>query len=450
MRVWICRLIVSVIMVGCAAAGDESLTTGNQGLAELRVDAAPLLAAGITRVTVDGAGQSQELVLNPATGTFDGVLFLPSGPQTLVASAFSGDTLVGRSRPTAVEVAAGAVTRIVIRILDLSVQAPPLFGPIVDSLSFPTTTQAGASASFAISAVAPAGDPVSYAWSSSCADATFSAPDAATTAWSKAAAGSCTVTVLVTSNGFSVALSLLIVVFPAGAGSGGVDVSGAFITAPAIELFLPGAGCNVFPGTNASCPFTLTSPSTTFYQVDVFSWGGSAVGTLDVTDDCGGRFGRSFRSPSDIGGSWLPPVGGGLCTLTAHAVNGDGLSSTLSAAILTRPGTLPMTQPPQIGVSLDTGCFFTGPGPVASCPPAQPGRQVSLFSSLGWADGAPGSVTLTDDCGGVQLEPDSTSAFTASWTPSGTPGRTCTTTVRATNLQGVTSEATGQYLLAAP
>lgn len=450
MRVWISSLIVSVLAVGCAAAGDEALTTGSRGLAELQVDAAPLLAAGITRVTVGGAGQSQELVLNPATGTFDGVLFLPSGPQTLVASAFSGDTLVGQSRPTAVEVAAGAVTRIVIRILDLSVQAPAIYGPIFDSLSFPTTTQAAASASFAISAVAPAGDPLTYAWSSSCADATFSAPGAATTAWSKPAQGSCTVTVLVTSNGLSVAQSFVIVVFPAGAGSGGIDVSGAFITAPGIELFLPGVGCSVLAGANASCPLTLTSPSTTFYQVAVFSWGGSVIGTFDVTDDCGGRFGRSFRDASVIGGNWLPPVGGGLCTLTAHAVNGDGLSSTLSAAILTRPGTLPVTQPPQIGVSLDIGCSFTAPGPVATCPAAQAGRRVSLFGSIGWANGTPGSVTVTDDCGGVQLEPDSTSSLNVSWTPSGTPGRTCTTTVRATNLQGVTTEATGQYLLVAP
>src|ERR1041384_5899579 len=100
MRAWIWSVIASVIIVGCATAGDGPLTTGEQGLAELRVDAGPLLSVPITRVIVDAAGQSQDLAFNPATGTFDATLFLPSGGQSLVASAFSGDLLVGQSRPT--------------------------------------------------------------------------------------------------------------------------------------------------------------------------------------------------------------------------------------------------------------------------------------------------------------------------------------------------------------
>lgn len=111
MRFWIFGSIVSAIAVGCATTGEPPTTTDRQGIAEVHVDAAQLFAAGITRVTLAAAGQPEELTFNPATGTFDGSLILPSGAQTLVASAFSGDTLVGQSQPTSVDVQSGAVTR---------------------------------------------------------------------------------------------------------------------------------------------------------------------------------------------------------------------------------------------------------------------------------------------------------------------------------------------------
>ena len=448
MRVWICSLIASVIAVGCATASQETPLT-NQGVAEVRVDAAQLLSAGITRVTVDGAGQSQDLTLNATTGTYDSTLFLPSGSQSLVASAFASGTLVAQSRPTSVDVQAGAVTRIVIRILDLSIQGPPVYGPIIDSLSFPTTTQAGAAATFAISVIAPASDPVTYAWSSDCADATFSAPDAATTSWTKAAQGTCTVTVVVTSNGFSASQSFGIVVFPAGSGSGAVAVNGVLVTAPAIFLSLSGAGCFVAPGGNASCPLTIASPSATSYQLSVASWGGSDPGTLDLSDNCGGRFGISSRDPSGRFGFWLPPVGGGLCILTAHAVSSDGLASTLTAAVLTHPGTPATAQPPQIGLAVFGTCFTTAPGAPVDCGSIPGGTQQSLFGSVGWADGFPGSLTINDDCVGPQPDPTSTSFFSALWTTPTAPG-TCTITVRATDLEGVATDAVARYQVVAP
>lgn len=449
MRVWIYGLIVSASAVGCATAGEEPTTTDRQGIAELRVDAAPLLASGITRVTVDGAGQSSDLVQNPATGTFDGTVFLPAGTQRLVASAFSDDVLVAQSRPTQVAVQAGIVTRIEIRILDLTPQGPPLYGPIFDSLSFPTTTQAGASVTFSISVVAPAGDPVTYAWSSSCPDATFSAPGAATTSWSKAAQGACTITAVGTSNGIPVVQSFVIAVFPAGSGSGAVDVSGVLVTAPALGIFLPGAGCNVFAGGNASCPLMLASPATTSYEAEVFNWGSSTPGTLEVSDNCGGRFGTASRNPGDVSGSWLPPVGGGLCILTMRAVNGDGLASTLSAAILTRSGTPATAQPPQLFVSFDNGCAFQSSATPTDCGSLQAGGERLVFGNVFWADGLPGSVTIADDCAGAQ--PDAIGAFfSATWSVPTTPGRACTTTVRATNLQGASTELAARYQLFGP
>jgi hypothetical protein len=451
MRAGICSVIASVIAVGCATAGHETTVTDRQGLAELQVDAAPLLAAGITRVTVDGAGRSQELALNFATGTYDGTIFLPSGSQSLVASAFASDTLVAQSRPTPVEVQPGAITRVVIRILDLSMQGPPVYGPIIDSLTFPTSTEAGASVSFAISVVAPAGDPVTYQWSSSCADSTFSAPTAGTTSWSKPTEGACTITVLATSNGFTTAQSFGIIVFPAGAGSGAVNVSGVLVTAPQMFLSLPEVGCFTEIGLNASCPGTIASPSTAQFQLSVFNWGNSPPGTLELSDSCGGRFGTSSRSPGDIVGFWLPPVGGGLCILTARAVNGDGLVSTVTAAVLTHAGTPATPQPPTIGIQISSNngsCFAVAPGDPVTCPvPVQAGTQVSLFGSTGWADGHPGSLTINDDCAGPQPAPSNTSFFGAVWTVPTAPA-TCTVTVRATDLEGVATDAIMHYPVA--
>lgn len=452
MRAGIWSLIASVIAVGCATADHEPTATDQQGLAELHVDATPLLAAGINRVVVEGAGRSQDLRLNVATNTYDGTLFLPSGSQSLVASAFASDTLVAQSRPTSVDVAAGAVTRVVIRILDLSMQGPPVYGPIVDSLSFPTTTDAGTTVTFSISVVAPAGDPVSYAWISDCADSTFSAPTAATTGWSKPTQGACTITAFATSNGITTGQSFAILVFPAGTGNGAVNVSGLLVTAPQLFLSLPNVSCFVEPGLNASCPVTIASPATTAYQASVFDWGNSSPGTLELSDNCGGRFGVASHSPTDVTGDWLPPTTGGVCILSARAVNGDGLATTVTAAILTHPGTPATAQPPQLGVQLIGSlgsCFLVAPGDPITCAPFMAGSQVSLFGSSGWADGHPGSLTVDDDCAGHQPDPPSVSFFNVSWTAPTTRSN-CTVTVHATNLEGASTDAVIHYPVVGP
>src|ERR1051325_6321169 len=116
MRACLCNLIVAVLMVGCTTTNPE-LDTDHQGV-ELHVDTKPFLTGPITRVSVEAAGQTQDLVFNPATQTFDGTLFLPAGMQSLVARAFGGDMLVGQSQPTPVQVTPGTITRVLLRILD--------------------------------------------------------------------------------------------------------------------------------------------------------------------------------------------------------------------------------------------------------------------------------------------------------------------------------------------
>jgi hypothetical protein len=444
MRACLCNLIVAVLMVGCTTTNPE-LDTDHQGV-ELHVDTKPFLTGPITRVSVEAAGQTQDLVFNHATQTFDGTLFLPAGMQSLVARAFGGDMLVGQSQPTPVQVTPGTITRVLLRILDLTGTPGAVYGPIFDSLSFPPTTDAGTTVTFAISVVAPFGDPVTYAWSSDCMDSMFTTPSAATTGWSKAAQGTCTITVTATSNGFTVGQSFGIAVFPAGANIGAVAASATFIRSPFPFLSLSEIGCFVGPNDNGSCPTTIASPAVTSYDASV----GGTPGTLDVSDDCGGRFGVSSRSPGDVNGFWLPPVGGGLCLLTVHAVSGDGLSATLTAAVLTRAGTAPTARPPQPSAVFDTGCSFGSSATPPDCGSVPPGIQRTVFGNVFWDNGHPGALTIRDDCAGPQPDPSTTTFFSATWQAPNTPGATCTTTVRATDLEGVVTEVAARYHLGAP
>jgi hypothetical protein len=118
MRLCTYVLSVCVFAIGCTTTHPDMLGTASQGVAELRVDAASLVAADVTRVTVETGGLTEELLLNPATGTFDGALFLPAGPQDVVARAFSDQALIGASNPTSVIVQVSAVTRVTLRIID--------------------------------------------------------------------------------------------------------------------------------------------------------------------------------------------------------------------------------------------------------------------------------------------------------------------------------------------
>jgi hypothetical protein len=449
MRTCIPPLIIAAFVAGCTANGMGTHGADEQGLVELRVDTGSLAAGSITRATAEAAGISQDLVLNPITGTFDGSLMLAVGMQRVVVRAFSGTALVGLSHPASVDVQSGMVTRVTVRILDLTGDAPPAYGPIFDSLSFPTTAQVGVPAPFAISVIAPAGDPVTYAWSSSCADSSFSAPGAATTSWSKPAEGSCTITVTAASSGFTITQNFMIVVFAAGAGTGAVTVTGVFVGAPGVSISLSDLGCNVFPGSNASCASAIASPATTAFGVSAFDWGASSTpGTLELSDNCGGRFGMS-GSRDSLFGAWLPPVAGGLCILTARATNGDGVVGTTSAAILVRPGMPATSQPPHIDARyLSLGCAPFSPSPV-DCGQVHAGFMLIMSGQIDWRDGLPGTASVSDDCADslpAQVDPTFLSAM---WMVPATPGASCTR-VRATSLQGSSTEVSARYTIAVP
>jgi hypothetical protein len=442
-------LTACLVMIGCTAVepdAPDAVSAVSQGVTEVRVDAQSFTGL-VSRVTVEGSGRTQDLVLNFETQTFDGVLTLPSGTQTVVARAFSGADLVGVSTPTAVDVQPGVVTRLLLRIVDVSVETPT-FGPIFDSLTFPTSAEVGAPITFALSVVAPAGDPVTYSWTSGCAAATFSAPDAATTSWSSSSVGSCQIDVVATSRGLSVHQSFFVVVFPAGSLDGGVSISGTFVRSPALELRLNTVHCDVLTGSSdSSCPDAIASPATTSFQLNVFGWGVSTPGTLEITDNCGGSFGVTFPSEDLIQGAWLPPAAGGVCIITGRAINGDGAIGTVTAAVLVHPGTQATSQTPSLNVSISTefgSCFLFNNDPTAplSCGGTEIGVSVFLNTNASYLDGNPGTLEVTDDCGGGHTVSSNPFNFGQLWTVTPSGGTSCTVTVRATSLQGAVGTAT--------
>lgn len=451
-----------VAVTGCASEPDEPgvVASAEQGIAELRVDAGALAELPLTRVAVEVDGRISELVFNPARDSFDGALAVPAGAHTVIARAFSGDALIGASNATSIEVEAGVVTRVLLSILDLRSETPR-FGPIFDSLSFPTSTTVNASATFALSVVAPAHDPIAYRWTSSCADSMFGAPSSATTTWVKPTTGSCRIAVEAVSNDISVSREFDVVVFPEGSQDGGVAVSGAFLTAPRLFMTI-GSGQNQCLGdsrftadANASCLDAFAQPEVVAVNLSALSWGGGTPGTLSLSDDCGGKFAMSSRSSDFVSAFWLPPLEGGVCIVKATALNGEGGIGTLSLAALARPG-VRATQPvPRIfGFNSTAGCFFENSDP--NVPPslcsgsAFVGGTASVSVSTSAADGLPVAFTVTDNCGGTPTEATSVTNLFRTWTLSQAPGSVCTVTVRAVSFQNVEAFAQSSFSVLGP
>lgn len=436
---------VCALAAGCAAHAPSPDVA--QGVAELRIDPGSLQSDGITRMTVEVDGAAQDLGFNSTTGTFNASLFLPVGAHTLVGRAFSDDDLVGESNPVPVQITTGSVTRVELRVLDLTGGGPRNYGPLFNSLTFPTSVEAQKSASFALSVFAPGGDPVSYQWTSDCTDSTFSTPSAATTGWSKPTAGSCAISVTATSNGFSLSRAFSIVVFPPGSANGAADVTGTFIAAPRVNITFFDLACGVSPGGNESCAATIAAPRVTTLSAFVFDWGGSTPGPFEVSDNCGGSFGIDVTDPDTVDRFWLPPVAGGLCIITVRATSADGVAGVETVALVTLPGTAPpVPRAPIVGAVID-GCALNALGTPASCGAIAAGATRTLSGSVSVSEGHNGLVTLTDSCvGAVPVLVPFFGSLSATWTvPSVPSGTTCTVTLHVTTLEGSSTDAVGVY-----
>jgi hypothetical protein len=445
MRSLICVLTVCTVALGCTASEPDSAGDVRQDIAEISVSANAIDST--LHVIMDVDGETKELTLQSATDTYTGSLFVTPGTKTVVARAFFNDELIAASNPVTVEVQSLVTTHIALRLIDVS--APqPVFGPIFDSIVFPTAVQAGDNATFSAAAVSPGNDPITYHWSSSCADSTFVTADAPTTAWFKPTVGSCPVTIVAVSRGIATSASFTIQVFPAGQADGALEVTAVVVFNPQVFLSLDSLGCGADSGLpGRSCTSTIGLPSTSTFFMSVDDWRLSTPGTLDLSDSCGGEVRVVATTLTSIEGLWSPPASGGLCFLTGRAINGDGGVATVIVAVLTHPGTPDTSTVPQIDATL-----FVGNGPcrfqnTADGEPTQCGTEESIFSAevqptVDWGTGDPGTVRIAADCGG---QPSTRIPY--DWAPRGTSGDRCTVTVRATSRQGVEGIARAQFTL---
>jgi hypothetical protein len=99
----------------------------------------------------------------------------------------------------------------------------------------------------------------------------------------------------------------------------------------------------------------------------------------------------------------------------------------------------------------ENGCNLGSAAMPPDCGSLQAGNQRAIFGFVSWDNGHPASVTVNDDCAGPQPDVDGPLfSFSAAWQTPTTPGVTCTTTVRATSLEGLTTEIAARYHLIAP
>jgi hypothetical protein len=442
MRVCTYSLIICLMAAGCATQDPQADSAGH-GVATFQIDVGPRFAGTITRVTVLAGGQTQDLSFNSNNNTFSGSMFVPSGSQVVIARAFQLTELIGESAPVTVEILPSAVTAVMLRIPDQAANHPS-YGPILDSFTFPTTAQVGVPVTFTMAVVAPVNDPVTYAWTTSCVDSIFGASSAATTSWTSATPGACTFSVVATSNGISISRSFSITAFPAGPPSGQLDVMGDFITGPTIALNINELGCTVGTGTDASCQGSATSPQVFNVGLSVLNWGQSTPGRLELSDNCGGTFSHVPADTFFFDQLWLPPVAGGVCIITGRAIGTEGSTATLSAAVVVHAGTPATSNPPAITGELLTDtdfCVFhdTTPGTPDRCGGTFVHSVAEAFALVDWRDGSPGTVIISDDCGGT---PTSNGHL---WEVLDTGRPTCTVTIRATSLQGSETVATGSF-----
>ncbi len=413
-----------VALVGCTGGAD--VDKQNVGSARIHLEAARTSAGEVTRVTIEALGGITSDLERNADGDFLGTLLLPAGSNVLVGRAFVGDTLVGESGPVGVEIQAGFVTAVDIRILDLTGGDDVDHRPIVISLTHPLSSLANTPVNVAVSAVDPDGDALSINWSDNCDDADFVDATAAQTQWSKASAGTCRLDVTVAALDLLDSESFNIVVFDDAQATGAVDVGGVFVSAPRINLnldfFERQEFCGVFPETSdGTCDNEIASPEAA--RVSAFvDWGAAEPGTIDIADNCGGAFVRFFQDAFFTDGEWRPPVQESVCLITATAISGEGLVSELSAALLVREG---VERPPvQPVVFFDFGYsngFCNAPNPeegdiVCEGGPITAGEIGFVAVNVDWRQPATGTIEFFDNCGGEFLGVSSDPFFaSAEW-----------------------------------
>lgn len=391
--------------VGCASNdGSEQV-----GTASVKIQVGSVHGEAVTRVVVSSASGAESDLTPDFSGGFAGTLLLPAGPDEIVGRAFIDDTLVGESAPVPVVVEAGLVVGASIRLIDLTGGASVPHRPFVVSIGHPLSTIANQTTLLSADAIDPDGDALTYAWSSDCADSVFSDASAPVTEWTNPTQGNCNLALTVSDGGLSAVESFRVVVFAEGADTGAVDIDGVFIGAPDIFLTMnsSSAFCDVNPSSeDGSCIGSMASPEGAGFSAFV-SWGHGEPGTLEIADDCGGRFEIFGQDSAFIDGQWTPPVERGVCLVTVRATSPEGPSSAMTAAVLVRDGEAPPPPAPvQIRVDFNASaeyCTANFGETEVFCPSIDLGDFAFIDAEIDWAGQPVGSVDIFETCGGGEF-----------------------------------------------
>jgi hypothetical protein len=278
----------------------------------------------VTRITVDvvPAGLSQELTYDAGTGAYGATITsVPSGPQTITVTAYEGATAVGAST-TQLTVVSGQVAQISLTVLDTSgAVAVPDHGPVITSFVVPqSSANAGDGLALTSTAVDADGDTIAYAWTVTPGCGTVTSPRTASTTWTVAGSGSCTVSLTVTAGGKTDARSASVAV---SALPGSISIAGSFIPNPRItSIALLKGATTVWSVARTGTDATDHTPlqQGTVYGV-VLTLDPIADGTVGLAKDatCAGTVGAPSYAfgASTATGSFTPTASSGICILTA-------------------------------------------------------------------------------------------------------------------------------------
>lgn len=370
-------LAAAIVVAACAGEKPSG------GDVQVRVDAATYQYQ-ITRISLDvqPAGVQQDLAYDQYSGVFTGRLVLPAGVQTVTATAWSYDQVVGVGSAV-VEIVGGATAWVALTIYDTTGPPPlPDHAPIITSFVVSMLTP-GVGEPVALSAAAldPDGTPVTYEWSQSCATGSFSDRASPVTTWTGAATGACTLTLVASSNGLSDVASAAVYVVDQDTGY--LEIGGSFVPSPVVQAatvqsydryrsiyrYESNVDAGVFP---AGEPITIS------VSFDLGTYQTGAV-QPSLTDACGGAAVLQYASFGYATFFWTPPAGAATCVLRAgveHAGLRDEIPFVLtiepcSSAVRCSPwltceaGTC--LQPRTITGSMQT-TYWDGPFPTVTLP----------------------------------------------------------------------------------
>lgn len=342
---------------------------GTEGEAQVSVKGLSAWQIQSMTVTAQPANVTRPLTYSQDAGTFNGTLVLPTGSQTLTANGYAyvgsdagtpdggfemdagAQTLTLVASGTAsVEIVANTTSAVNMRIYDQTQPRPnPDLAPLILSL---TASSVNATVNQPITLTVDAldldGDPLTYAWSSTC-PGTFSQPNAPSTTWAGSEPGGCTLTVAVTSRNATATDSVAVVVFngtPDGGSSGGAQVVGEYIPRPEVQsmsVFGNNLPFSSVYRNSATANFPSVRPNTQ-YIVEISINFGTRLGdkSTDLQTTCGGTVTRGYDSCANNFGdgcytqfNWTTPAQTSTCVLTGRAAN-DGLQDSFTAGIVVR------------------------------------------------------------------------------------------------------------------